>query len=124
MIFLQGQVKKWHQKQVKKYEEFLDRQEQQEQSQFTDNHSQNSRPEIFDGDVTCTGGTIDNSTSSQEDKNDDNNNQHNKIVEDPGPMPQNIYNRGFIQNWKEVFFPISLQKKAAAAVEPVKDKHK
>ena len=28
---------------------------------------------------------------------------------DPGPVPKNLYNRGFVENWKEVIFPISLR---------------
>ena len=28
---------------------------------------------------------------------------------DPGPVPKNIYSRGFFENWKEVFFPLSLR---------------
>ncbi|VEU34098.1 unnamed protein product [Pseudo-nitzschia multistriata] len=31
---------------------------------------------------------------------------------DPGPIPKNLYNRGFVENWKEVFFPLSLRKDA------------
>lgn len=31
---------------------------------------------------------------------------------DPGPLPKNLYNRGFVENWKEVFFPPSLRKDA------------
>jgi len=31
---------------------------------------------------------------------------------DPGPIPKNIYNRGFVENWKDVFFPLSLRKDA------------
>ncbi len=34
------------------------------------------------------------------------------IIEDPGPMPKNIYDRGFVANWSEVLFPLSLQKDA------------
>lgn len=38
--------------------------------------------------------------------------QKPEAVEDPGPMPKNIYDRGFIANWSEVFFPLSLRKDA------------
>eukprot|EP00535_Pseudo-nitzschia_heimii_P011181 CAMPEP_0197197444 /NCGR_PEP_ID=MMETSP1423-20130617/32870_1 /TAXON_ID=476441 /ORGANISM="Pseudo-nitzschia heimii, Strain UNC1101" /LENGTH=376 /DNA_ID=CAMNT_0042651265 /DNA_START=299 /DNA_END=1429 /DNA_ORIENTATION=- len=31
---------------------------------------------------------------------------------DPGPTPENLYNRGFVANWREVFFPLSLRKDA------------
>ncbi len=33
-------------------------------------------------------------------------------IVDPGPQPKNIYNRGFVQNWSEVIFPLSLRKDA------------
>jgi hypothetical protein len=29
---------------------------------------------------------------------------------DPGPAPVNIYNRGLVENWKEVIFPLSLRR--------------
>eukprot|EP00531_Pseudo-nitzschia_arenysensis_P002692 CAMPEP_0116139864 /NCGR_PEP_ID=MMETSP0329-20121206/13536_1 /TAXON_ID=697910 /ORGANISM="Pseudo-nitzschia arenysensis, Strain B593" /LENGTH=292 /DNA_ID=CAMNT_0003634929 /DNA_START=546 /DNA_END=1424 /DNA_ORIENTATION=+ len=43
-------------------------------------------------------------TDSEEKKTD--------VIEDPGPVPKNIYDRGFVANWSEVFFPLSLQKDA------------
>ena len=33
-------------------------------------------------------------------------------IADPGPLPKNIYNQGFVQNWSEVIFPLSLRKDA------------
>jgi hypothetical protein len=30
---------------------------------------------------------------------------------DPGPAPVNIYNRGVVENWKEVIFPLSLRRR-------------
>lgn len=85
-----------------------------------------------DGDVTCTpsiggpskgtGGTRKNdiqstaadnnsistsATSSLSHKNDD-----EEEYIDPGPVPKNIYNKGFVENWKEVIFPLSLRKDA------------
>jgi hypothetical protein len=59
-----------------------------------------------DGDVTCTGGSSSaRSEAQQEQKND---------YVDPGPVPKNVHDRGFIENWKEVLFPISLRKDALA----------
>ena len=40
---------------------------------------------------------------------DDNDDDSYDII-DPGPPPVNIYHRGFVENWKEVIFPISLRK--------------
>lgn len=33
-------------------------------------------------------------------------------IVDPGPIPKNLYNRGFFANWSEVLFPLSLRKDA------------
>lgn len=138
-----GQVKKWHEKEVKKYQAYLEKQkEHTPQSTTASTESNNnkevahqSRPVIGDGDVTCTGGTADPSVDSND--NDPNSakdsaQESEMVMEDPGPMPKNIYNRGLVENWKEVFFPMSLQRKAAAGFggnasqseQPVKDKPK
>lgn len=72
-----------------------------------------------DADVTCTPSTTatvpqdtvvpvkpsNHSNSNSEEDDDDN----NDIPRHPGPKPVNIYNRGLIENWKEVIFPISLR---------------
>ena len=68
--------------------------------------------ELTDGDVTCTTG-ITPPTPGQPQQSSSS--TSNKVVEtyfDPGPMPKNIYNRGFVENWGEVFFPRSLRKDA------------
>ena len=31
---------------------------------------------------------------------------------DPGSVPHNLYDRGFVENWKEVLFPLSRRKEA------------
>lgn len=59
-------------------------------------------------------------TSENDQRNDTNNNEKDdndgeEIIEDPGPRPVNIYDRGFYENWKEVIFPISLRRKRASA---------
>jgi hypothetical protein len=59
-----------------------------------------------DGDVTCTGGSSSARSEAQQE-------QENDYV-DPGPAPKNVHDRGFIENWKEVLFPISLRKNALA----------
>jgi hypothetical protein len=38
--------------------------------------------------------------------------QNPQEIVDPGPIPKNLYNRGFIANWSEVLFPLSLRKDA------------
>lgn len=42
---------------------------------------------------------------------DDDDSIEDEIV-NPGPVPKNVYNRGFVENWREVFFPLSLRKDA------------
>jgi len=59
-------------------------------------------PEVKDGDVTCTGGGA----------GIQNNGEQRPEYYDPGPMPKNVYDRGFVENWKEVIFPMSLRKDA------------
>ena len=60
-------------------------------------------------------------TTKQSSKRNNNNNKDvstdnttilDEDVVDPGPIPKNIYDRGFVENWKDVFFPLSLRKDA------------
>jgi hypothetical protein len=61
---------------------------------------------VSDGDVTCTGaaGTIA-SAKKAEEKTEE------KIIH-PGPMPKNIYNNGFVENWRDIFYPRSMRPEA------------
>jgi palmitoyltransferase ZDHHC4 len=36
-----------------------------------------------------------------------------EVIQHPGPPPVNIYNRGLLENWKEVIFPLSLRTRRA-----------
>lgn len=109
------QVKKWHKEQTKKFEEYKKQQAlKEEQTPQTENTKQ--KPPVPDGDVTCTGGSTEqNEGAAPESEGAPKPSRDTQVVEDPGPMPKNIYNRGFVENWKEVLFPISLQLKAEAA---------
>ena len=110
------QVKKWHKEQVKKYEEYVKQQAEKEENndnQQPEGDSVKQNPPVPDGDVTCTGGKTEENASENKDESDAA--QVPPVVEHPGPMPKNIYNRGFVENWKEVLFPVSLQRKAEAA---------
>ena len=82
-----------------------------------------SGPIVEDGDVTCTGGTTSSSSSAaaaaaaageEEGVTETAKQQPETEMEyfDPGPTPKNPHNRGFIENWKEVLFPLSLRKNA------------
>ena len=94
-------IKKWYKKQQKKYKEALKKgliTKEEPNSTTTSKET----PKVNDGDVTCTGGgsgLVNDTNSSQE-------------YYDPGPVPKNVYDKGFVQNWKEVLFPISLRKEA------------
>ena len=94
-----GQVKKWHKKELKRYNQAL------KAGLIPANKGAASELSLFvaDGDVGCTGGTA---TNSEEEAG------KSSPVMDPGPMPRNIYNNGFAENWKEVIFPRSLRKDA------------
>jgi hypothetical protein len=58
-------------------------------------------PTFNDGDVSCTGGSAGLQTAASR-----------TGYVDPGPVPKNVYDRGFVENWKEVLFPISKRKEA------------
>lgn len=92
-----GSIRKWHKKQTKLYRQAV----------------ANGQPERVpakqpavsdDADITCTPSATaasDEVVVSYDDED---------FVHDPGPMPNNIYDRGFVENWREVIFPISLRR--------------
>jgi DHHC palmitoyltransferase len=88
-----AEVRKWHTSQVKKYQHYQQQQQQQQQAL------------LWKADTTPASSSENGQQQQQ---------QPVEEVEDPGPMPKNIYNRGVIENWKEVLFPKSLQRKAEA----------
>jgi hypothetical protein len=81
-----------------------------------------------DGDVTCTPSIVGGSSKGKGPSTNDVSNIKSKSSSsslglhkndkerdeyiDPGPIPKNEYDNGFIENWKEVFFPLSLRKDA------------
>lgn len=111
--FKWGEVRKWHKEQVRMYKEYQKTQQSSAPGGGDTGESKNKssgkqKPPVPDGDVTCTGGK---SAGEQPDGEA----ESEEVMEDPGPMPVNIYNRGFVENWKEVLFPRSLQRRAAAS---------
>lgn len=101
------QVKKWYKRELQRYNDAVKNGEI-----VTAGQPDASQPAVVvtDGDVTCTPGMNDsansNSKINKQVRSDDN------AVSHPGPNPVNIYNRGFVENWKEVIFPVSLRKGA------------
>jgi hypothetical protein len=83
-----AEVRKWHKSRVKNYQEYLKQQQLLKDGSPASESGQQQQQHVP---------------------------QPVEEVEDPGPMPKNIYNRGFIENWKEVLFPKSLQRKAEAS---------
>lgn len=93
-------ITRWYKKQKKKYNDAV--------KKGLVNPAENSTPtspetpEVQDGDVTCTGSSNNQSTKRQEPL-------PQQQYFDPGPIPKNKYDRGFVENWKEVIFPMSLR---------------
>jgi hypothetical protein len=123
--FKWGDVKRWHAEEKKKYQKYLKKQHKKkpntagndntEEDSSNNNGKNHTKPHISDGDVTCTGGTQSEADKQAEAKRKaSKDSKQDEIVEDPGPMPENIYNRGFVENWKEVLFPESIQRREAA----------
>lgn len=90
----------WHKREKKKYEEALSKDGKVVGSKG--NAGMVSK-QVSDGDVGCTGMAAD--VSSSDVIADD------EII-DPGPMPENIYNKGIVANFLEVLFPLSMQDEA------------
>jgi len=86
------QVRKWYRHELRKYEAVYG---------TTEPVGEASRPVVVETDVTCTGGAPIKAESRED---------ADESIRHPGPEPTNIYNRGFVENWKEVFFPLSLRK--------------
>ncbi|CAB9501653.1 zinc finger [Seminavis robusta] len=102
-----GQVRKWHQAQVRRFETY--KQQQQDTPTLQSQQPQQPaapKPPVPDGDVGCTGGAacVETTTADAE-----------PGMADPGPLPKNMYDKGLVENWKQVLFPISLRKKREAA---------
>jgi palmitoyltransferase ZDHHC4 len=110
-----SQVQKWYKRELQRYNDAVKNNENVVAGTATSqNSTAKSQPVATDGDVTCTP-DINTSATEETDQYDD------TAIVHPGPKPVNIYNRGFIENWKEVIFPISLRKEVVARVPKSKE---
>lgn len=100
--FKWGEVQKWYKNELKRYEDAVKNGEVVEEG--------NNKPDVSDGDVTCTPGTQ--STVQKKAEEFDVN-----AIRHPGPKPINIYNRGLWKNWEEVLFPMPLRKQKQLAAD-------
>jgi palmitoyltransferase ZDHHC4 len=91
------QIMRWYKRELRRYKDAV------KNGQGTAQNG-TSQPVVPDGDVTCTSSSSTSNPGEQHhDKNDD------ETIAHPGPRPVNLYNRGMIENWKEVLFPLSLR---------------
>ncbi|KAG7339919.1 DHHC palmitoyltransferase [Nitzschia inconspicua] len=67
-----------------------------------------------DVDVTCTPGQQQQKQQQQPMSSSTIIDTENLDLIDPGPVPKNKYDRGWMENWREVIFPLSLRKDAAS----------
>lgn len=92
------QVKRWYHQELNQYNKAVKKGE----ISIAKEKQTSRKPTISDsGDVTCVSGGDFERIPTKEGSD--------KVVH-PGPPPKNIYNRGIVENWKEVIFPLSLRK--------------
>lgn len=99
-------IKRWYKNQLKRYKAAV-----KEGKPVVVDGRETEKPYVSDGDVTCTGAQGESQPTDPKKKHD------LDAVLHPGPPPVNIYDRGFVENWKEVIFPISLRKKRQANIK-------
>lgn len=109
------QVKKWYKREKSRYQKALKEGKVHQKTVSGDDnsnddvshHNGGGMNELSDVDIGCVGPVknINNDVVPKE--------HENKIdtdtISDPGPPPVNIYNRGIVENFKEVLFPRSLR---------------
>jgi len=125
-------VKRWYKRQKKDYDEAVKKgwitPQTATNATLTNNggvttttNNAAATPSIPDKDVTCTPSiattapaAVETTTSQQTIEANDNKTTiykgpDGKQYFDPGPIPKNVYDRGLIENWKEVIYPLSLR---------------
>lgn len=102
-------VRKWHKFELNRYNDAV------KQGLLVSDSKLQFKASLQEKDVTCMSVAPD---VNSEKKRDEEEVQMNAAVKHPGPEPKNIYNRGFVENWKEVIFPISLRTKTIGSSKP------
>ena len=97
-------IKKWHKRTKNKYEQAL------KDGIVTESHTSVGKDMNVsvdkDVDVGCTG-PVEKESSQDMDESSTSNG-----ILNPGPFPENIYDLGILENYKEILFPRSLRKEA------------
>ena len=94
-----GQVRAWYRAELKRYNKAI------KEGLIDEN---GSKLVVSDGDVTCSGAVTEEKFDTAEDA---------AQPFHPGPKPNNIYNYGLIENWRDVLSPRSLRKEAVERVQ-------
>ncbi len=103
------QVNKWYKREKSRYEKALKEGKTQMKSSTAENGGGELMKDVRnDTDVGCVGPINDNTVSQGEEKANPED-ENNLTLMDP---PVNIYNKGIIENFKEVLFPRSLRRDA------------
>lgn len=127
-----GDINQWYKKEQKRYNQAVKDGKVQKGGVSTNDGTSTTAVQAAptpsdDKDVTCTpsaGGSgesnqiIDSASGTQPQSpptlSKDGRQREEREYIDPGPVPKNTYDRGFVENWKEVLFPISIRKDALA----------
>jgi palmitoyltransferase len=107
-----GQVKKWYKTELRRYKEAV------KSGDIVDSDGRRYQPSVTEEDVFSTAApgqrAVETSPSTPvaETLKD--------VAVDPGPPPKNLYDRGLVENWKEVISPLSIRRRKSFAVQKSK----
>mmetsp|Transcript_10865 Transcript_10865/g.16424 ORF Transcript_10865/g.16424 Transcript_10865/m.16424 type:complete len:435 (-) Transcript_10865:115-1419(-) len=107
------QVKKWYKREKSRYEKALKEGKKlstKPSSKGEHGSSNGGMKDLTnDVDVGCIGPINNNTVSEKQEEQKEQTEEEKTVLMDPGPPPVNIYNKGIVENFKEVFFPRSLR---------------